>query len=292
MMAPERVARVDRPEGCAVELRVYNPSARRTIVLTNGLGCGDGHFRYLLDDLARDHRVVTWDMRGQGASTSATGPGAYAIGALAGDLAAVQSAAGAASAAHLGFGIGAVVALEHHAWSADAVDALVLVQGGLPLRGGRLPLRAAASRALLGAAAPIAAALAPAVAGRRTRRRALRAARAWGLVGPTLGLDDFATLVAESAAQSPRRQLALLRAALGHRPVDPLARVKVPTLVVAAERDPFYPEPLARRVHASLHNTELVRIPGAGHSCLLEVGPLVAARVRRFLAERQAQRPW
>jgi pimeloyl-ACP methyl ester carboxylesterase len=60
-------------------------------------------------------------------------------------------------------------------------------------------------------------------------------------------------------------------------------------LIFGAERDPLYPEPLMRQVHETLGNSEYVRLPGASHVCLLELGPVVAARVRRFLMERRSE---
>ncbi len=87
MRNPDRVERFERPDGCSLELRVFNPAASRTIVLSNGLTGGEVLWRHLLDDLATDHRLVTWDYRGQGKSSEAPGPGAYALSAHLADLA-------------------------------------------------------------------------------------------------------------------------------------------------------------------------------------------------------------
>ncbi len=292
MKVPDRVEHLERPEGCVLEMRIFNAEAGRSLVLTNGLGCGDAHWRYLLDDFARDYRVVTWDLRGQGASTAATGPGAYSASALAGDLAAVQRAAGAVTALHVGFGIGAMIALEHHNWSTDEVEALVLIQGGLPSGQGRLPRVVEAGRRALAATTPLASVGAAVLRRSIDVQRAWRLARGWGLTGHTLGIDDFEGLIDEALEQSVASQFAILRALSSHRPVDSLSKVKVPTLVFGATRDPFYPEALSSQLHESLHNSEYVRLVGAGHSCLLEFGPVIAARVRRFLDERRDQHQW
>lgn len=293
MREPCRTERLERPDGCSIEMRVYNSAARRCVVLSNGLGCGEVLWRHLIDDLGSDHRVVTWDVRGQGASAEADGPGAYTASAHAADLAAVQEAAGAERAAHVGFGFGATVALEHHSWNPDTVEALVIIQGGLCR--GPLPWGAALARQALTAAVPLApfgASILKSRQGARAIRLAHSLATRTNVVGRTCDLGDFETFLDVLAEQSTAGQLRLFRGIGSHRSVDVLARVRVPTLVFGAARDPICPEALMLQVHEALHNSEYVRLPGATHACLLERGPVISARIRRFLDERRQQTPW
>lgn len=301
MRAPDRSERIRRPEGCFVAMRVYNEQARHAVVLSGGLGSGgerDTLFRHLVEDLAADHCVVTWDYRGHGWSSEADGPGAYSASALAADLAAVQDAAGAESAAHVGFGTGAMVAIEHHRWAPTQIAALVLIQGGLAPTEGRLPLATSLTRRLLGQlmnrGAPSLAVM------QRKLGKASPAvpsllhgvATRLNLVGRTCSLDDFQAMVENMANRSSRAHRELLRELGRHRVGDHLSEIKVPTLVFGAANDPLYPEPLMRQVHESLHNSEYVVLSGASHSCLLDLGPVVAARTRRFLEERRRQPLW
>lgn len=291
--APERVEHLQRPDGCVIEWRLYNPDARHTVVLSNGLGCGEVFWRHLIHELASDHRVITWDYRGSGRSSEASGAGAYSARAHAADLAALQDAAGIATAVHVGFGIGTLIVLEHHGWASERIEALVLIQGGLSLREGDLPWAARLWRQLLGAAAPLAPLGASLLAGRsRALTRAHELARRTGIIGRTFDLQGFSEVLETLAEQSVKSQIATVRALSRHRPAEALSEVKVPTLVIGSDRDPLCPEPLIRQVHESLHNSEYVVLPGASHACTIELGPVLAARVRRFIEERRSQRPW
>lgn len=269
-------------------------------MLSGGLGCGgeqDVLFRHIVDDLAADHLVVTWDYRGHGWSSEADGLGAYSASALAADLAAVQDAVGAESAAHIGFGTGAMVAIEHHRWAPTRVSALVLIQGGLSPSEGRLPLAASLKRRVLSqitnrGASPLAA------VHRKLGRPSPAApllhdvATRLNLVGRTCSIDDFEAMMENMSLRSSRAHRELLRELGRHRVADHLSEIKVPTLVFGATNDPLYPESLMRQIHESLHNSEYVMLSGASHSCLLDLGPVVAARTRRFLEERRQQPSW
>jgi sigma-B regulation protein RsbQ len=293
MVDTRRSEFVQRPDGCSIAMRVYNPEATRAMILSNGLGCGEQMWRHLIADFARDHRVITWDYRGQGDSSDASGPGAYSPTALAADLAAVQHAAGVGAAVHVGFGLGALVVVEHHSWNRENVEALVLIQGGMSSGFGRIPLASALTREVLGRAAPLAPLL-----GRATRKLgggALKLthslARRAGIVGRTCNIDDFEALVATVAEQREASLHALSRGVAGHQIAEVLAEVKVPTLVFAAEKDLFCPSSLMQGIHEMLFNSELEPLPGSSHTPLIDLGPHIAARTRRFLDERRRQEP-
>jgi pimeloyl-ACP methyl ester carboxylesterase len=85
----------------------------------------------LVGDLATDHTVATYDLRGNGRSTQA---GPYEVATDAGDLGAVIEAA-SAPAAVVAIGYGAHCAIRLAAARDDLVTAVV-VSGTLPVRGG------------------------------------------------------------------------------------------------------------------------------------------------------------
>lgn len=293
MRNPDRVERFERPDGCSLELRVFNPAASRTIVLSNGLTGGEVLWRHLLDDLATDHRLVTWDYRGQGKSSEAPGPGAYALSAHLADLAAVQDMAGAARATHIGFGMGALVALEHQRWSTKGeVEALVLIQGGPPPGADEASMAASLARRALWAAAP----LTP--WGVRLARR-LRGG-AWihplalrlQVLGPTCDRQDFETLLDRLGERSPRVQREIARGLAQRSAGDAAAAAAaVPTLIFGAERDLLCPESVTRQLHERIPGSEYISLPGASHASLLELGPIIAGRIRRFLREKVETSP-
>ena len=120
---------VPRPEG---SLRVGRWGSGATHVLAaHGVTANHVSFRALAEQLPDDVTLLAPDLRGRGGSNGIAGP--YGMPAHADDLAAVLDHVGAASAVVVGHSMGgfvAVVAADRHP---DRVDAVVLVDGGLPL---------------------------------------------------------------------------------------------------------------------------------------------------------------
>ena len=56
-----------------------------------------------------------------------------------------------------------------------------------------------------------------------------------------------------------------------------------PILIFGASGDRLCPEPLVTEVYEGIDGSEYVRLPGASHASLLELGPIIAGRIRRFL---------
>lgn len=63
-----------------------------------------------------------------------------------------------------------------------------------------------------------------------------------------------------------------------------LARVRAPTLVVVGDEDVATPLSRAERIHGAIAGSQLVRIPGAGHTSTVEQPAAVNAALERFLA--------
>lgn len=77
--------------------------------------------------LARDHRVVTFDARGNGESDKPTAPRDYALELMVADVLAVADACGAASFHYLGFSLGAKVGWGLAASAQDRLDSIALI---------------------------------------------------------------------------------------------------------------------------------------------------------------------
>ncbi|MGD8679924.1 MAG: alpha/beta hydrolase, partial [Lysobacterales bacterium] len=65
---------------------------------------------------------------------------------------------------------------------------------------------------------------------------------------------------------------------------DQLDRVSTPTLILVGDEDVATVPAKAERLHAAITGSELVTIPGAGHSSSIEQPGLVTAAIREFLA--------
>jgi len=114
---------VTAPDGAQlhVEARGEGPA----VVLVPGLWSHPAVFQRLLDDLAADHRVITYDPRASGKST---GTGPYDLATDAADLAAVVAAEGA-PATLIGAGPGANVSLHAARARPELVHAVVCPTG-------------------------------------------------------------------------------------------------------------------------------------------------------------------
>ncbi len=125
---------VQRPGG---SLRVGRWGSGPTYVLAaHGVTANHVSFQALADRLPDDVTLVAPDLRGRGGSNGIAGP--YGMPEHADDLVAVLDHLGAASATVLGHSMGgfvAVVAAHRHP---ERVDAVLLVDGGLPLELGPL----------------------------------------------------------------------------------------------------------------------------------------------------------
>lgn len=114
---------VNRPDGATLHV-----DARGTgplVVLVPGLWSHPSVFSALLDDLATDHRVVTYDPRGTGQSG---GHGPYDLATDGADLAAVAASEGG-SATLIGAGPGGNVAVHATRAHPDLVHAVVCPTG-------------------------------------------------------------------------------------------------------------------------------------------------------------------
>ncbi|HQU27433.1 MAG TPA: alpha/beta fold hydrolase [Acidimicrobiales bacterium] len=132
-------------------------------------------------------------------------------------------------------------------------------------------------------------------AARRARDEAL--ARRIERIGAGAFLEEwlaqplFATLPRDAAERAARSADAagladsLRRAGTGTQAwlLEDLARLEVPTLVLAGERDPKFVE-AGTRLAGALVNARLVVLEGLGHAAHLEDPAAVASAVRDFLA--------
>lgn len=121
---------VTRPDGA--EIAWYESGAGPPVLLAN---LGYAHaavLQGLVDELSRDHRVLSYDPRGTGRS-SRHGP--YELGVDAGDLVAVLEAAAAVDALVIGNGDGADRAIRAATNRPDLIAAVVLA-GNLAAPGG------------------------------------------------------------------------------------------------------------------------------------------------------------
>jgi pimeloyl-ACP methyl ester carboxylesterase len=262
---------------------------RTPMLTTHGLVSSDHHWMFFTPHFARARPVVSWEYRGHGGQPVPRDRH-VSVAQFADDAHAVWHASGAAPAVVVGLSFGVQVALEVWRRHRQAVRALVLICGtpGHPLdrvsssgalRGGatRLFRRLGHQRLLAGGMLGVLRTR----AGRRLAREltylsggALRDACPpevlEGLFGHVAGLDPelFGNLIA---------------AYLEHTAEDMLATIRVPTLILAGDRDQLTPVATAERMQRAIPGSQLVVFPGHTHLVQVECPEAVHATVEAFL---------
>jgi 3-oxoadipate enol-lactonase len=274
------------------------------VALVPGFGCSDTFWRLLGPELARDRRVIVWDLRGLGASGYPRRPGYrarnlstedFSIESSARDLEAILDGEGAAASSLVGHSLGGQTILEAYRRASHRVSALVFLTAPF-----ESPLRTFygrdATRAFQAFEASLKLLPRPAILLWRalflldpriphTLGRAVRA------MGPGARVQDMAAYYRHLGGLDPLVMLKMARAMREHSARDVMPTVRVPSLVVAADLDTFCPIGLARIMHESIPGSELHVLEGAGHAAVIEKPDEVNRRVREFLDRNVSPAP-
>ena len=100
------------------------------ILLTHGYSATSQMWAGQVEMLARDHRLVVWDMRGHGQSDSPDDPALYSEMATVDDMSALLDVVGVTSAIVGGLSLGGYMSLAFHRSHPDRVDALLIIDTG------------------------------------------------------------------------------------------------------------------------------------------------------------------
>ncbi|MFF3018388.1 alpha/beta fold hydrolase [Streptomyces sp. NPDC057939] len=288
---PARVPAVTSADGARLHTEVHGAEGAPAVVLAHGWTCSTAFWAAQVRDLAKDHRVIVYDQRGHGRSPASR---AYATDRLADDLVAVLKATlapgeRAVVAGHSMGGMTVMAAAGRPEFAEHAAAALLcstgssgLVAGStvLPLRPG--PMRTRATRAVLGARAP----LGPVTP-------VARALLKYATMGPGSAPDrvEACARIVHGCPAGVRHAWSQVLAALD---LDAeLARLTVPTAVIGGTADRLTPIGHARALAAALPNcVGLTELTGAGHMTPVEAPEAVSAALReltaRHLPARQA----
>jgi pimeloyl-ACP methyl ester carboxylesterase len=106
------------------------PGDRPPLLLSHGYGASSRMWRPNVAALAADRTVITWDMRGHGASDSPDDPDQYSHAACVADMAALLDAAGTERAVLGGLSLGGFLSLEFVLEHPRRVDAVMLFDTG------------------------------------------------------------------------------------------------------------------------------------------------------------------
>jgi pimeloyl-ACP methyl ester carboxylesterase len=257
-------------------------------ILCDGILCDGFIWKYFWNDLAPVLPLAHWHYRGHGRSALPADPERIDIPAHAEDLMAVRRHLGDTPCVLVGHSMGVQVVLECYRRYPDKVRGLVLECGsfgkvtstfhGVPILELILPK-------LVDAALKV-----PewvrAVWSRIPPEMALKIALKAKEIDPEkIHAEDMLPYLQHMTHVDFPMFLRMLRAAGEHSAEAWLGEVKVPTLVIAGERDTFTPAFLAESMANSIPGAELFMAVGASHVAPLEQPEVVNARIERFLRE-------
>jgi pimeloyl-ACP methyl ester carboxylesterase len=296
---PALQQRLRRPDGSELHVEFYGPENGPPIVLTHGWGLDSREWNYLKRDLSDSFRLIVWDEPGLGKSTRPTNRN-YKLENLARDLEAVLALAGDKPAILLGHSIGGMITLTLCRLSPAVLGRRVV---GLVLTHTTPtnPVRTTSGAAFLSAIEKpvlvplmyLTIALSPLVwlmnwlsylngsAHLATKQSSFGGTETWEEI-------DFFTKFQPQAppAVMARGMLGMMR----YDATETLARISVPILVVAGDRDTVTKPEASERIRSSVPRARLVTLAPAKHLGLIEHDERYADAVREFAYAAQTQR--
>ena len=269
--------------------------ARPAVLLTSGIGTSENFWRYLVEALCREYRVVHWDYRGHGQSDVGRG-GDYSIATQADDLRRVTEAVMARGSApsqpplHVAFSMGVCVLLEFFRHHPQLVPAVALIAGapdgpGLGIRPEPVPGFRSAVQVALRAFEPAVPVVGPAVQKLLSLPIIYPLGRAAGMLRERAPRPDIDEFMRSLQRMDPVAYWRTLRALMDAQTSDVLPRLKVPVLVIAAENDVLIPSREVERMKDAIPHARWLRVTDAGHAGLLEAGQEVSEALVGFLRE-------
>jgi pimeloyl-ACP methyl ester carboxylesterase len=228
------------------------------ILLSHGYSATSRMWAGQVDALARDHKVVTWDMRGHGQSDYPDDQAAYTQSATVDDMAAILDAVGAKSAVVGGLSLGGYMSLAFTVKYPARVRALLIIDTGPGFKKDE--------------------------AREGWNKTALETARAF----EADGLARLKSRSAEMASATHRSAVGLIRAARGMLTqhdasvINALPDIRVPSLVIVGSEDkPFLAA--TDYMAAKIPGAKKVVIANAGHAANIDQPAAFNAAVLSFL---------
>ena len=289
------VRKLKRPDGTHLQVEIYGRIDAPTIILTHGWGSDSTQWYYLKRALADRFRIIVWDVRGLGRSTTPTDD--YSLEAMAADLEAVLESAADPRTVLVGHSMGGMLILRlcHRLARLDGKVAGLVLANTTHIN----PVRTtAAGRVLALLERPLIVPLAHAT----KWLFPLVWLMTWlsylnGTMHLMLALTGFAgtesrgqleRVAAIGVRQHPgilaRQGLAMLQ----HNEVDTLFAVPLPILLLTADRDRVTVPQASEEMRRKAPSAELVTMAPSGHVSVFERHSEFSGAVASF-AERATQ---
>jgi len=259
------------------------------LVACNGILCSTGYWTYLRPFFRDRCRVVTWDYRGHGRSGAPGRPEHHRMTDFAADLQAVMNELSIPQAVLIGHSMGVQLILEYYRQHPDRVMGLVPVLGTY----GR-PFTSFYGQAWVEKVMPtflrqgekhnwiLSKLLKPMM----RSPLSVPMARMSGAIHWYLAPGDIMREYFEQIANMDLKFA--FQAALAmdqHTCEDILADIRLPTLIIAGENDPFTPPRQSEKMHSMIPGSEILMIHKGTHTALIEQPDLMHLRMEIFLRD-------
>jgi len=237
------------------------------VVLVHAIGCDHTMWDALAADLAQDHRVIRVDVRGHGQSPVTPRP--YTLEMLADDIAALFDEMGVSRAHYVGLSMGGMIGQAFALRHPRRLDRLVIANGTSSYG----PEGAAMWRARAKAVEDGGLEAIRDMVAARYFSDAFRASH-----------ESVVSEVMQKFVRTPREGYLGCCDAIARLDFSrDLARIAVPTLVIAGGLDAGTPPAMSEAIARGIPGASLEVIPGAAHLAAVEAPEAFNGAVRQFL---------
>ncbi|MBL4634975.1 MAG: alpha/beta hydrolase [Kofleriaceae bacterium] len=268
------------------ELCYYIGGSGPAVVLANGLGGPVPAYKYIIEQLISEYTVLTWDYRGMFGSGQPVVSGDLSVYHQVGDMRALMESEGIGQAVIVGWSMGVQVCCEYTYQNPAQVAGMVLLCGvaGVPFKtlpGGALVGRAIPSLLNVGkmSAKPLGA-----LSQRLTQWKGfVPMMQKLGAIAPSLDSELFGDIAQEFAGMDMGVYCETLKQLGEHDGYDNLSSVRVPTLLVAGDKDLMTPKTAAQRMQSEIPGAKLAVVSGGTHYTPVEFPDRVGKEIDDFL---------
>lgn len=265
---------------------------KKIIVLCNGLGGTVVAWKPLYDALKDRYRFISWDYRGLFSSDAPNDLSKLTIPDHIRDLQGLLEQENIPSALFFGWSMGVQVCLEAYRTLSKKFKAILLINGtsGSPFENA---LNSPLSKYILPKVNELASKL-TAIIQPHIKPLAQRVIDGksfvdiivkLGLVHENINQEILKTVGKEMMSTDLTMYHEIMKHLSEHDAMDLLPNIKVPTLMLAGEKDVLTPMKAAEKIINTIPKAELFVVPGGSHYSLLEFPEIIIPRIEQFLKE-------
>jgi pimeloyl-ACP methyl ester carboxylesterase len=265
------------------------PKDAPPLIFSYGLACSKLHWKYQIEHFKKDYRVIYMDFRGHGKSETPKDPKSMTIENLAKDLAVLHEELELPPACMLGHSLGVNIVLDFYKMFPEKVKALVLANGTPKDPFETMFHHNFLQPAVMGALKLYE--MAPEMASRfwkwqGTNELNVEIIGRLGFNQKFAKAEDIAEYVRLTSTVDVATFLYLTQDFIAYNATPWLGDVKVPTLIVAGEKDLITPLKNQRILHALIPKSEMLVVDEGSHCPQMEFQDLVNERIEQFLEKR------